>query len=296
MLLKKINNLLREIRRAKYDNAETRLLVGALLAKNVESAKSLKDSEFKVFSQYGDDGIIQYLINKMPSIKEVFVEFGVETYEEANTRFLLLNNNWKGLIIDGSEKNIDYVKKDPIYWRQDLTAVKSFITAENINGILRDNGITGEIGLLSIDIDGNDYWVWKAIDVIDAAIVVIEFNSVFGNEREITTPYKIDFYRTDAHYSNLYFGASLSALYSLGKSKGYSFLGCNQAGNNAYFVKSNLLGNLSEVSILEGYTKSKFRESRNSNGDLDYLDEESRRRVIAGMPVVNTKTGLIESL
>ena len=168
------------------------------------NSNSINDYEFKVSSQWGEDGIIQYLLKNTEIKNQIFVEFGVEKYTESNTRFLLQNNNWKGLIIDGSEKNISYIKSDPIYWKHNLKADCEFITAENINEILKRNGIQGEIGLLSIDIDGNDYWVWESINVIEPLIVIIEFNSVFGFTHKLSIPYTKNFFRTKVHHSNLY--------------------------------------------------------------------------------------------
>ncbi len=285
-----------QVRQAKEDNVATKLAIGAGLAKMTNQAKSIKEAEFKIFSQFGDDGIIQYLIGYVKPRVDTFVEFGVEDYEESNTRFLLMNNNWKGMIIDGSSTFIDYIKNSSFYWRYSLKAIASFITAENINQLLVNNGISGQIGLLSIDIDGNDYWVWKAITVVDADIVVIEYNSLFGSERTITVPYKPDFMREEAHYSYLYFGASLPALYDLAIKKGYAFVGCNQAGNNAYFVKEEKLNGLPALSVKEGYVYSRFRENRNQEGIMSFLDGADRRAIIEGLPVINTKTNREEYL
>jgi len=135
-----------------------------------------------------------------------------------------MNNNWKGLIFDGSEQNIKQIKQNSFFWKYDLTACQAFITAENISPHIENNFI-GEIGILSIDIDGNDYWVWKAIDGVEPDIVIVEYNSVFAKERAITIPYDPQFNRTLAHYSNLYFGASLKALNSLVYEKGYFLAG-----------------------------------------------------------------------
>lgn len=104
---------------------------------------NINDHAYKVYSQWKEDGIIQYLINNIEIKNKTFIEFGVENYTEANTRFLLVNNNWAGLVIDGSQKNIDYIKKDNIYWRHNLKAECAFITAENINDLFSSNGFSG---------------------------------------------------------------------------------------------------------------------------------------------------------
>jgi len=265
---------------------------------NTRNCTDFSESNLKVFSQWGDDGIIQYLLERidLDNQEKTFIEFGVENYEEATTKFLLVNNNWSGLVMDSSRNNIAQIKNAPIYWKYDLTAIHSFVTVENINKILSDAKISGTIGLLHIDIDGNEYWVFKAIEIIDPIIVILEYNSLWGLDRSITVPYKPDFDRTKEHYSNLYAGASLKALCSIANGKGYKFIGCNNGGNNAYFVKSNRMEALQEVSIEQGYVKSKFREARNKNGELTFLPSEESLILLKGLPVYNIETQKLEEL
>ncbi|MBN4076894.1 hypothetical protein JYT48_01300 [Mariprofundus ferrooxydans] len=248
---------------------------------------NFSDYEFQVYSQWGEDGLIQYLIRQVEIENPVFIEFGVEAYAESNTRFLLMNNNWSGLVIDGSEKNIASIKQDPIYWRYNLKAECAFIDQGNINDIIEKNGIAGDIGLLSVDIDGNDYWVWDAIDSISPRIVICEYNSIYGFEAQVTVPYDPHFYRTRAHFSNLYWGASIGALTSLAGSKGYALVGSNSAGNNLFFVRHDVMGRLKEITPQEAHTVSQFRESRDEGGNLTLLPFEARISVIKEMPLVN---------
>jgi hypothetical protein len=232
------------------------LLMGRSLANQVKAlgpGRPLREAEFRVCSQWGDDGIIQYLLSQVAVPSDTFVEFGVEEYNEANTRFLLLNDNWRGLILDGSAESMARVRASELYWRHELTAVDAFITRENINQLIGDAGFRGPIGILSIDIDGNDYWVWEAIDVVDPAIVIVEYNSVFGARRAVTVPYDPSFRRAVAHPSHLYWGASVRALCLLAARKGYAFVGCNSNGNNVYFVKQALAGNLVALTAEQGY-------------------------------------------
>ena len=276
------------------ESRQTRLLLGRILAHQVRGHglyENLRDAEFQVFSQFGDDGILQYLIHHTnPTVKK-FIEFGVEDYSEANTRFLLMNDNWSGLIMDGNAQGLSALRKDEIYWRYDLTAVGAFITCENANSLFLENGVSGEIGLLSIDIDGNDYWIWKAINVVNPVLVVIEYNSVFGAEHAVTIPYDPTFNRTKAHYSNLYWGASLKALCQLAESKGYSFVGCNSAGNNAHFVRKDRVGDIPVKSAADGYVESKFRESRDEAGHLNFLRGAERLREIKDLAVFDLDVG-----
>lgn len=243
--------------------------------------------EFQVYSQWGEDGLIQHLIQNIEIDNPTFVEFGVENYTESNTRFLLTNNNWSGLVIDGTQENIDYIKKDSIYWKHNLKAECAFIDKDNIDSLIEKNGISGDIGLLSVDIDGNDYWVWDAIHCISPRIVICEYNSIYGFEKQVTVPYAPHFYRTDAHYSNLYWGASINALTSLAHSKGYALVGSNLAGNNLFFVRRDVMGSINELSPKEAHKVSQFRESRNKDGELTLLSFEERLLTIVDMPLVD---------
>lgn len=279
----------------KKDIEELKFLTAKALLRDFPLVNTLAEAEFKVFSQWGDDGIIQYLIKNVQVENSYFIEFGVENYTEANTRFLLMNNNWSGLILDGSLENIAFVKKDPVYWKYDLAARQAFVTAENINAILAEERVPKHIGLLHIDIDGNDYWIWKQIDV-HADIVIVEYNSVFGAERSITIPYQKDFVRTNAHYSNLYYGSSLLSLCDLAVEKGYTFVGCNSSGNNAYFVLNEKLGSIKGLTAEKGFVASKFSESRDAKGQLTFLRGPQRLEQIRGMKVYNTRTNLEENL
>lgn len=280
---------------------DLKLLTGRLLANQVRaSARSFREAEFKVFSQFGDDGIIQYLIAhlEIPPELSTFVEFGVQDYSESNTRFLLINDNWRGLVMDGDKQSIESIKARDMYWRHDLSALCRWIDRDNIDQILRESGFSGEIGILSIDIDGNDYWVWQRIDAVRPVVVIAEYNSVFGARRAITVPYDPAFNRTKAHYSNLYWGASLAALAYVGRAKGYAFVGSNLAGNNAYFVREDYLGRGGIVAIgpEQGYVESRFRESRNQQGHLTYLGGAARRRTIAEMPVYDVELDSVITL
>lgn len=282
---------------AKID--EQKILTAKLLIDRMKTrgiCGSLHEAEFKVFSQFGDDGIIQYLINNVAIDDPRFVEFGVEKYTECNTRFLLINNNWSGLVIDGSPDNVNHIKKDEFYWKYDLRAVSSFVTRDNINQILTANNFTGEIGLLSIDVDGNDYWIWESITVVEPTIVILEYNSVFGSEDAVTIPYDPDFTRLRAHFSGLYWGASLKALCLLAQKKGYSFVGSNSNGNNAYFVRTEKIGNLVPVAPTEGYVESRFRESKDENGQLTYLVGKDRFKLIEEMEIYHLEKDIIVTL
>jgi hypothetical protein len=288
-LLSKLKDKLRLLSIIDMRSQKIHEALGRIESRQLSTAciAGVQQNEFQVYSQWGEDGIIQKLIRHIKIEKKIFVEFGVENYTESNTRFLLKNNNWSGLVIDGSPKNIEYIKNDRIYWQHNLKADCSFITTDNINTILKRNGIGGEIGLLSIDIDGNDYWVWEAINSITPAIVIMEYNARFPVDIAVTVPYDAGFVRSQKHHSMVYYGASLKALCVLASKKGYALVGCNSAGNNAFFVKKDLMvDEIKEVTVDEGYVRNQFRESRNLEGELTYLSKEEELKILSSLSLV----------
>jgi hypothetical protein len=246
--------------------------------------KTLSEVEFRVFSQFGEDGILEWIIQRLVDssfqVPETFVDFGVEDYSEANTVFLLRHRNWRGLVIDASDGNIARLRSSDIYWRHDITAISAFVTRENINALISP-GFNGEIGVLSIDIDGNDYWVWQAIDCISPWIVVCEYNAVLGDVYALTVPYDPNFVRTAAHHSGLYAGCSIAALKKLASTKGYELIGSNGAGNNAFFVREAIAGPLTKCIVDLAAKPSHFRESRDRKGAFTHVGGALRRELIA---------------
>jgi len=257
----------------------------------------IQDKEFRVFSQFGDDGIIQWLIHILDIKQGSFIEFGVGDYYESNTHFLLINNRFAGFVMDGSKENIDTVRKSSMYWRYKLSAHQYFIDRDNVQNLLTESGFK-KIELLHIDLDGNDYWILDALDLsdLDPDVLILEYNSTFGNDRAISIPYDPAFFRMSAHHSGKYFGASLPALNILAESKGYYFIGCNSAGNNAYFLANRLLSKIPRTSIADGFQETGYRESRDKQGLLTYSDTDKEITQMSGMPVVDISTNKLVKL
>ena len=253
--------------------------------------KDLSEVEFRVYSQWGEDGIIEWLAAHVPVPNTRFIEFGVETFREANCRFLMHNRNWKGLVIDGSEANMASLRAQPYFWMYDLTAKSSFVTAENIDALITEAGFAGPLGILSVDVDGNDYWIWRAIQSVQPAIVICEVNPILGDTRAVTVPYDPGFTRFAAHFSGLYFGASICALRHLAKSKDYSFVGTSASGINAFFVRDDLAAFVLELIEEPRAFPSRHRDSRDRNGALSFAGGSERFALIADLPVVDVETG-----
>jgi hypothetical protein len=288
----RLTSIWKSVSRLERDSVLIREALGRIEARQTQNLASpvLSDHEFRVFSQWGEDGILAHLVRQVAIPRKLFVEFGVENYTEANTRWLLVNDGWSGLVLDGSEENVAAIRRDPVCWRYNLRAACAFIQRKNINELLRENNLTGEIGVLSIDIDGVDYWVWEAIEVVTPAIVVIEYNSLFGPSRAVTVPYDPHFERVKAHYSCSYYGASLAALVALGRRKGFAFVGSNSAGNNAFFVRRELMtGFLRELTAAQGYVARRFCEARDPNGRLAFPSFEEEAELVNSLPLVEVE-------
>jgi hypothetical protein len=203
------------------------------------SSKRLNRYEFKVFSQNGEDGIIEEIFNRIGATDKFFVEFGVGNGLENNTAYLLVKL-WSGLWLEGDHASVEFIKSE--FAREiasnRLRVQETFITAENIVGLFERHAVPTEFDLLSIDIDGNDYHVWKALAAYRPRVVVIEYNATFPAHLRWIKKY-------DAAWQwdgSIGFGASLKALEELGAELGYRLVGCNFAGANAFFVRKDLAG------------------------------------------------------
>jgi hypothetical protein len=257
-----------------------------------KTSTQLSDYEFKVFSQSGEDGIIQFLVSNLYIRNQTFIEFGTEDFRESNCRFLLAKNNWVGFVIDGSARNMERLRSSRFYWRHSLQSRVAFVTRDNIAAILEESGFEKNVGILSIDIDGVDFYVLKELRDWKPSILIVEYNALFGKSRPVSVPYDPEFYRTHKHYSNLYYGASLSAYLSLLGERGYALIGANIAGNNGFFVRRELLNDrIREISLNDGFRESGFREGRDERNALSFLMGHARRKVIADMPLVDVVSG-----
>lgn len=194
---------------------------------------------FTAYSQTDEDGILQEIFNRIGTTNRVLIDFGCAQGVECNSTYLILTG-WRGLWMDGSEENVAAVRRSFAQQVEpgDLQAKQAFITTENINSLIESAGLPKEIDLLSIDIDGNDYWVWEALTAVSPRVVAIEYNATFHPPVRIVQEYNP---ASRWNFTN-YYGASLQALERLGSKKGYSLVGCSFSGANAFFVRNDLVG------------------------------------------------------
>lgn len=254
---------------------------------------NINQAELKIFSQNGEDGIIDYLIHSLSITNPKFVEIGVGDYSECNTRFLFETRSPSGLIIDCQSSFKKKVNKNIKIWKSNLHIVENFVSSENILKILKDNSFEKNIDLFSLDIDGIDYWIVDKLPKNFSKIVILEYNPYFGHNNSITVPNIKHFDRKKYHYSMLCFGMSLRAAVEIMSKKNFVFVGSNYMKNNAFFVRKDLIEKLSikkiNINNLKNYVDANFRESRNKIGKLNYLEKNSILNQIKNCYVVNLK-------
>lgn len=227
---------------------------------------ALAETGFRVFSQFEEDGKLLAIFAAIGMEYKTFVEIGSDDGINSNSANLYFNFGWHGLFVDGNLKSIErgrkFYNQYPHPWFYKPTFTQAMVKRENVNQLITDAGLSGTIGLLSIDIDGNDYWVWDAITAVDPQVVIIETHNEFGMN-DIVVPYDPDYSYPGKH--PIYHGASPVAMNKLANRKGYRLVAANELGFNFIFLKNGLADNLipevsvesvlKHPSVAEGYLK-----------------------------------------
>jgi hypothetical protein len=201
----------------------------------------LSETGFRVFSQFEEDGILLYIFAALGIAHKTFIDIGAGDGINSNCANFAVNFGWRGLFIDGNPTNIErgkaYYSSNQDTSLYPPTFVKAIVQRENINDIIKNNGFSGEVDLVSIDIDGNDYWIWDALEVIEPRVIIIETHIEFGMN-SIVVPYDKDYSYPGKHPD--YHGASPVAMEKLARKKGYRLVGANRYGFNTIYVKNGI--------------------------------------------------------
>jgi hypothetical protein len=239
--------------------------------KRLNNPLYLEKYGFKVYSQNDEDGIIEEIFKRIGTTNKEFVEFGVQNGLESNGHYLL-NKGWTGHWIEGNKSDCLEIQNlfAPAISNGHLTITNAFITRENINDLITNVTGGGEIDFLSIDIDGNDYWVWQAITCVKPRVVCIEYNAQFPPTYEYVLPYDAKFvWIPDSDE----FGASLKSLEKLGNELGYQLVGTNLNGVNAFFVQK-------EITQDKFYEPATAEELYNPYRFINYVNMNKSHRFI----------------
>ena len=205
------------------------------------STDLINKHEYKISSQNNEDGIINYIFKIVPN-KKKFIEIGIGYYEFNSLN--LINNNWTGLIIEQNYEECLILKRmlNSFYPESQVNILRESVNKKNINELVNKQNFIEKIDFFSIDIDGNDYWVLKELDLKNISCVCLEYNHWLGNKVEKTIPYNENLDYTD----NGFFGASLLAFNNLMNSKNFKLIAVDSSGTNAFFIQ-NKFSHLFEV-------------------------------------------------
>ncbi len=280
---------------------QMRLGQSSILASRAASPtfKNLWDAEVKVFSQWGEDGILDYLVSRLGIHKPKVLEVGAGNFDECNSRFLAENLNASVVAVDGRKDLLQSIETSDLNWKNHILGIETWVTPENINDLIfQGKEFMGGIDIFSLDLDGNDYWILEKANLVNVKIVVIEYNPLLGSTHAVTVPREDSFDRTSKHESWLYYGASLLAFVGELQKKGFTFVGTNRVGNNAFFVSS---GDASLIPFHPNPSEAHFhdwriRESRNSGGNLNFLTGPARHSAMGNMPLLDLRTNKIISV
>ena len=238
---------------------------------------AISETGFRVFSQFEEDGKLLFIFSVLGELtQKTFIEFGADDGVNSNSANLYFHHGWHGLFMDGNPRAIArgrrFFGKYPHPHMYPPKFVETFINRENINDLISNAGFSGEIGLLSIDIDGNDYWVWEAIEVVQPQVVIIETHNEFGLNN-IVVPYDPNYMYPGKH--PVYHGASPIAMTKLAERKGYRLVGSNDLGFNFIFVKNGLVENeipaVAVESLLQHPSNAEARQRFEAVKDWDFL-------------------------
>lgn len=236
-----MDRILRRGRLRKVDDNVDALVRRTFLTWDLPHPQALLSRRFKGLSQNEEDGITVALLERIGVSTRRFVEIGAGV-NGGNAGFLARECGWTGVMVES-----DPVRAQTLQRRfgQRVSVASTRVTRENVNDLLSEHAATGEIDLLSIDIDGIDFWVWDSLTVCQPRIVIAEFNPMFGADRAVTVPYDASFDRHRYKVPEMaYYGASLPALMRLGIRKGYRLVVVEPRGVNAFFVREDLAGDL----------------------------------------------------
>ena len=242
---------------------------------------------YSVYSQFDEDGLIQYLISKVNVKRDHFVEIGIEDYRQSNTRYLLEKSNWTGTIMDCAEGATTFLDTLDLRTSHTVDFVQTLVTVDNINSLLAKEG---DIGLFSLDIDSMDYFVFEKLEA-RPTIIILEYMATYGPEADVSVPFMDNFDRFKHHYSGLCVGASLTAMTRLATEMGYSLVGCSD-GHNAFYVLNEALNGLPVVTPSEAISRCRYRDSRGPNFEFTYVSGiEERRKVMRDAVVFDFMAG-----
>lgn len=292
-------NILRKIEKRFFDKTlcasylEKILLNQAAIISFLNS-QNKKNIVGSYFSQWNEDGIIQILIQKLQIKNKRFIEIGVGDFFESNCRLILQKDNWEGYIFEASKQYSNIIKNSNFFWKYNLNHTCVFVSKRNINKLISPIVKYQDIGIFSLDIDGNDFHVLKAIDKLKFEVIVVEFNPRFNSVLPLSVPYNESFSRSKKNNEVIYYGANLMAFKIYLEEKGFRLLCVNSHNSNAFFVQENSYKKIRHLFPRPKKLTPIFDEACAKNKTK--ISNREMLRTLKDKPLENTQSGEILSI
>lgn len=303
LLRTKVLQLIRRVlgtQQLKQEMSTLQLLTAqsiALAARaNYANIRQLHEASFSVFSQFGEDGILDFICSKISLSRPKVLELGCGDFGECNSRFLAEYRSASAVLVDARNDLIEKVKQLEVYWKNHILPIQTWITPDSLAGIQTfAQKFMGGIDIVSLDVDSNDYWIAQSLDFSNVKIVVVEYNPFFGSKRAVSILRDDNHDRRKAHFTWDYYGASLMAFKTMFEKRGLSFIGSNLQGTNAFFVRDSAVPSLGldDTQPLDFYVNCPTRDSRLKQGGLSYRTFSERINDLHGLQVVDVISGEI---
>lgn len=215
--------------------------------------------EFSGFSQNGEDGILDVLRSQLMSVNRYFIEIGASDGIENNSAWLVVAEKYSGIMVEGNLRLVERASRMVVGYSLGVECRNMFVTLENVQDLM-SLSLHKDPDIFSLDIDGNDYYIAKAVldGGIRPKIFAVEYNSVYGPTQSVTVEYRDDFAFTAAHLTQLYYGVSIAGWRKLFEPRGYRFITVDRNGVNAFFADQTFFNPI----FLENVEGLEFAENR----------------------------------
>jgi len=244
--LRRVRYLIREAATADYFESQCQQVQRGIVnqyisfrEQGIVPYRNIRDAGFRIYSQFEEDGIILYVLSMIGFKSRRVVEMCCGFGDQCMAANLILNHGFEGYLFDGDEvcvaSAVSFFRSKKECLLQVPAVMHAWITAENVNDLLARSGCSGEVDLLSLDLDGNDYWVWRAIETIRPRLVVAETNPLIPSDQSLAMKYDPEFRYRGGHYLN----ASLLAWVKLFRERDYRLIGTHRHRFNAFFLRND---------------------------------------------------------
>jgi hypothetical protein len=269
---------------------------GTMAIDRMNAVTDLRQVELRVFSQWGEDGILWFLCNRLGIWKPTIFELGVGDFSECNGRFLAEARNASIFAVDADPRLAESQVVRRLGPRCGVFGHTAWVSTANI-GHLQEMSANyiGQPDIVSIDLDGQDYWILEQMDLTGVSVVVCEYNAIFGPRSTVSVEHVEGFVRASEGFARLLYGASLQAFNFLLTGRGFRLVGTNSAGNNAFWVRETALEHFDDLDLRQLPWPNSFdyrvREVHDPSRKPSLISGTDALRALGDAVLVNVVTG-----